>query len=54
MEKIKIINIKSNIVKEVSKTIASDYIGTKEWKTYEPKKETIKEISNKRFNLEEK
>lgn len=31
MEKVKIKNKKTKVVKEVSKTIASDYLGTNEW-----------------------
>lgn len=32
MAKVKVQNIKTGVVKEVEKAIASDYIGTKEWK----------------------
>lgn len=31
MEKVKVRNLKTAVVKEVEKAIASDYIGTKEW-----------------------
>lgn len=59
METVKIINVNSNIIKEVSKAIAGDYVGTKEWKTYEDKKiaretKEDKEPSNRKYNIEEK
>lgn len=39
MAKVKIENIKTKIVKIVEKNIASDYLGTGNWKLVEEKKE---------------
>nr|DAI31733.1 MAG TPA: hypothetical protein [Bacteriophage sp.] len=39
MVKVKIENIKTKVVKEVEKAIASDYLGTGVWKLVEEKKE---------------
>lgn len=39
MAKIKIENIKTKVIKEVEKVIASDYLGTGNWKLVEEKKE---------------
>ena len=39
MAKVKIENIKTKVVKEIEKTIASDYLGTGDWKLIEEKKE---------------
>lgn len=52
MEKVKIINIKTNVVKEVEKMFASDYLGTKEWQLV--KKEEKKYELPKRLKVEEK
>lgn len=39
MVKVKIENVKTKVVKEVEKAIASDYLGTGAWKLVEEKKE---------------
>ena len=31
MEKVKVKNLKTGIVKEVNKSVAGDFLGTKEW-----------------------
>lgn len=41
MEKVKIINKKTGIVKEVKKALASDYIGTGNFEMYNEKPKTI-------------
>lgn len=38
--KLKLENIKTGVVKEIEKSLASDYIATKEWKLVEEKKVT--------------
>ena len=40
MELVKIQNIKTGVIKEVKKSLASDFIGTGEYKLYEEKKQT--------------
>lgn len=55
MEKIKLINKKTKVVKEVEKAFATDYLGTKEWeiakveKKYElPKQTFVKELKEEK------
>lgn len=51
MEKVKLVNKKTKVVKEVEKTFASDYLATKQWTLYQkdekryeiPKYDFIKE-----------
>lgn len=53
MDKVKIMNINTGVVKEVSKAIASDFVGTKEWKIVDKETEK-KETKPKTFvNSEE-
>lgn len=51
MDKIKLQNVKTLVVKEVEKSVANDYLSTKEWKIFETKKvvqnETKEEIEVK-------
>ena len=39
MEKVKVKNVKTGVVKEVDKAIAGDYIGTKNWEIVTNEKE---------------
>lgn len=48
---IKIENINTHVVKEVSKSIATEYLGTNEWKVFETKKvvkDAVKEIKEEK------
>lgn len=49
MEKIKIQDIKTKAVKEVNKSLASDYIGTGNFKLYTEPKETFKQEPKNQF-----
>lgn len=53
MEKVKIQDVKTGVIKEVAKTLASDYIGTKKFKIAEEKK-ADKKLENNYFEKEEK
>ena len=46
MVKVKIQDVKNKVIKEVEKTLASDYIGTGKFKLYEEKKEQPKPNEN--------
>lgn len=57
MEKVKLVNKKTKIVKEINKIFASDYLGTKEWeiaKKEERKYEIPKNPIYRKENKEEK
>lgn len=41
MDNVKVQNKKTKVVKEVSKKIASDYLGTKDWEMFEEKKQAF-------------
>lgn len=45
MEKVKVKNIKTGVVKEIPKAIAGDYIGMKDWTLF-AEKPVIKEEKN--------
>lgn len=49
MDKVKVVNKKTKVVKEVEKSIASDYIGTGEWDLLK-KEKTGSNILDKRNN----
>lgn len=34
MEKVKVKNKKTGVIKEVNKTVAGDFLGTKQWEVY--------------------
>lgn len=55
MAKVKIKNIKTGAVKEVEKSLASDFIGTKNFVLYEEKKSKLpfKEEPKKMFQIKE-
>lgn len=52
MEKVKVKNKKTGVVKEVNKAVASDFLGTKEWELANEKKYEIPE--NKYINSKSK
>lgn len=47
MEKVKVKNKKTGIVKEVNKSIASDFLGTKEWEIDNSKEKKYEIPENK-------
>ncbi len=49
MDKVKVINIKTGAIKEVKKSLASDYIGTQEWELYKVK-EVKKTMTVDKYN----
>jgi len=55
VEKVKVKDIKTGAIKEVNKSLASDYVGTGQFKLYEEKKEATKKNDFKfNINKEEK
>lgn len=55
MAKVKIKHVKTGVTKEVSKTIASDFIGTKEWELVKEKEiKEQKKVENNVFDEKEK
>lgn len=54
MNKVKVVNIKTGVTKEVNEMMASELIGTKEWEIKEEKKTSISSNkSNLNMNEEE-
>ena len=51
MDKVKVINKKTGVVKEVKKTLAGDFVGTHEWEVYtKPEKKIFNVKENKEEN----
>lgn len=55
MDKVKIKDIKTGAIKEVKKSLASDFIGTKKFELYDEKekKSSFNRETNKTFSSEE-
>lgn len=54
MSKVKIRDVTTQVIKEVEKALASDYIGTKRFEIVVEEKKTDKKIENNYFGKEEK
>lgn len=54
MEKVKVKNKKTGIVKEVNKNVASDFLGTKEWEIDNGKSKKYEIPENKYVNIKSK
>lgn len=54
MEKVKVKNKKTGIVKEINKNVASDFLGTKEWEVYSEQERKYEIPENKYINLKSK
>lgn len=54
MEKVKVKNLKTGVVKEVNKNVASDFLGTKNWEVYTAKEKKYEIPENKFVNVKDK